>query len=414
MTFNISKQRMTTATPAARYLGLFATAALVTLVSMPSPAWAGHDGSDDYQQVNLVSDQPGVAMLQDTNLVNAWGMSFSATSPFWISDNGSGLATLYAVTYDTNGAVHVAKQGLEVAIPGEGNPTGQAFNSTTSFHTNVFLFVSEDGTISGWRGALSNAAEVLVTRTNAVYKGLTVSSNASGPVLLAANFSEGTVDEYDGNLNLVRQLADSTVPAGYAPFNVRSFESMVFVTFAKQDAAKHDDDPGKGHGLIDVLNPQTGVFHRFATGSDAHGKLREINSPWGLAIAPSTFGKHADQLLVGNFGSGTIMAFEADGKFKGLLEGPGERPLVIDGLWGLAFGNGGRAGRPSTLYFTAGPDGESHGLFGSIDPATEESDDGQGNGNGHGNGQGDDHGNGHGNGQGNGHAKGHGQGHTRD
>jgi uncharacterized protein (TIGR03118 family) len=130
-----------------------------------------------------------------------------------------------------------------------------------------------------------------------------------------------------------------------------------------------------GHGLIDTFDPTSGKFRRLATGSAAWGFLPEINSPWGLAIAPSTFGEHADQLLVGNFGSGTIMAFEANGEFKGLLEDASslwEKPLVIDGLWGLAFGNGGRGGRPSTLYFSAGPDGENHGLFGAIDAAPEE------------------------------------------
>jgi uncharacterized protein (TIGR03118 family) len=146
---------------------------------------------------------------------------------------------------------------------------------------------------------------------------------------------------------------------------------MVFVTYAKQDAAKHDDDSGAGRGLIDVFDPATLMFHRLATGKAAGGKLKEINSPWGMALSPTNFGGHADQLLVGNFGSGTIMAFESDGDFRGLLEGGHEKPIVIDGLWGLAFGNGGSAGRPGTLYFTAGPNGEGDGLFGALDPVPE-------------------------------------------
>jgi len=315
--------------------------------------------------------------------VNAWGMSFNATGPFWVSDNGSGLSTLYAVTYDTNGVVQVAKQGLQVSIPGEGSLTGQLFNNTTAFHTNLFIFASEDGIISGWRAALGTTAEVLVHRTNAVYKGITLSSSNSQPILLAANFGEGTLDAYGGNLALLAQFADPTAPAGYAPFNVQSLAGMVFVTFAKQNPATGDDVAGRGHGLIDVFNPQTGTFHRFATGKDAGGKLKEINSPWGLALSPTTFGAHADQLLVGNFGSGTIMAFDAEGKFRGLLENTRERPIVIDGLWALAFGNGGRAGRPATLYFTAGPNGESNGLFGSLDLVPEPK---PGKGHGHGNG----------------------------
>ena len=354
-----------------RRLGLFLAAALLTLACMPASAWGDRDRDGEYQQTNLVSDLPGVALLQDTNLVNAWGMSFSATSPFWISDNGSGLSTLYAVTYNTNGTVKVVKQGLQVGIPGEGNPTGQLFNSTGGFHGDIFIFAGEDGTISGWRGAPGTTAELLVTRANAVYKGITLITTAKGPMLLAANFREGTLDAYGTNLTLLAQYADPKAPKGYAPFNVQLLGEMVFVTFAKQDAAKHDDAAGPGRGLIDVFDPATGKFHRLATGSAAGGRLYEINSPWGLALSPTNFGGHADQLLVGNFGSGTIMAFEPDGDFRGLLEGRHEEPIVIDGLWGLAFGNGGNAGRPGTLYFTAGPNGEANGLFGALDPVVE-------------------------------------------
>src|SRR5262249_15281154 len=145
----------------------------------------------------------------------------------------------------------------------EGNPTGQVFNNTTNFNRDAFLFVSEDGTISGWRGALGNAAELLTNRPTAVYKGVALVSTAGGPLLLAANFAEGTVDVYDGHVNLVAQLQDPNAPAGYAPFNIRLINGMLFVTFAKQDAAKHDDDPGAGHGFIDVLDIGTQTFHRF-------------------------------------------------------------------------------------------------------------------------------------------------------
>jgi uncharacterized protein (TIGR03118 family) len=325
---------------------------------------------DRFQQVNLVSDLGGQALLQDTNLVNAWGMAFSSSSPFWISDNGTGKATLYAVTNDANG-VHVAKQSLEVNIPGEGNPTGQVFNNDGGFNGDLFLFVSEDGTISGWRPALGTAAEVLTVRTGAVYKGLALATTSNGPVLLAANFSEGTIDVYNTNSTLIAQYSDSSAPEGYAPFNVQTLDGLVFVTFAKQDQDKEDDVAGAGNGLIDVFDPATGTFHRFATGTDAGGDLKEINSPWGLALAPSTFGQHAGQLLVGNFGSGTIMTFDATGEFQGLLRGTRGGMVKIDGLWALAFGNGGRAGSPDTLFFTAGPDDESHGLFGQLDLITK-------------------------------------------
>ena len=368
-----------------RRVSLVGLVALLTLAGMSSPAKPGHGNSghqkraNHYQQINLVSDIPGLAILDDSDLVNAWGISFSSTSPFWISDNGTGKSTLYAVTYDALGVVQVAKQGLFVNIPGEGNPTGQLFNGTGAFNGDIFIFVSEDGTISGWRPALGTSpgtsAEILLTRPTAVYKGVTLAMTADGPVLLAANFSEGTIDRYDASLNLV-QFSDPNAPAGYAPFNVQSVADSVFVTFAKQDDDKEDDVAGRGHGLIDTFDAQTGAFHRFATGSDAGGKLHEINSPWGVALAPDTFGRHAGELLVGNFGSGTIMGFDATtGEFRGLLQRSEDGHVAIEGLWAITFGNGGRAGRPSTLYFTAGPDDESHGLFGSLDPVFKDGDD---------------------------------------
>jgi len=330
---------------------------------------ADSDGGGHYRQINLVSDLPGVAALQDTNLVNSWGISFSSTSPFWVSDNGTGEATLYSVTNDANGIMHVTKQGLTVIIPGEGTPTGQLFNGTGLFHNDLFIFASEDGIISGWRRSLGTNAEVLVSNSNAVYKGITMAATMRGPVLLVANFHQRLVEAYDGNLQLVGQFADAHAPAGYAPFNVQSIEGMIFVTFALQNDEGHDDVAGRGHGLIDVLDPNTGKFHRFATGSAAGGRLHELNSPWGVALAPHSFGKQGGLLLVGNFGSGTIMSFEADGKFRGLLKGQREGPLVIDGLWALTFGSGGAAGSPQTLFFSAGLDGEAHGLFGALLPA---------------------------------------------
>jgi uncharacterized protein (TIGR03118 family) len=364
-------------------LNCLAFSTLIALLGWTASVRADHGKSqkqnsfNHYQQINLVSDQPGVALLQDTDLVNAWGISAGPTTPFWISDNGTGRSTLYAVTYDAQGHVSVTKPALFVTIPGEGNPTGQLFNNTSAFNGDIFIFVSEDGTISGWRPALGTSpgtsAETLATKDGAVYKGVTLVTTSSGPMLLAANFSEGTIDAYDSSMTLT-QYKDMRAPAGYAPFNVQILGGVVFVTFAKRDG--EDDVPGPGNGLIDLFNPENGKFMRFATGSQAGGHLREINSPWGLAIAPSTFGKHAGQLLVGNFGSGTIMSFELPtGEFKGQLKGTGEGAAVIDGLWALRFGNAGNNGRPSTLYFTAGPEGERHGLFGSLDPVKGDGDD---------------------------------------
>jgi uncharacterized protein (TIGR03118 family) len=328
-----------------------------------------------YHQVNLVSDLPNVALLQDTNLVNAWGISFGPNTPFWVSDNGKGLATLYAVTNDSSGIAHVAKQGLQVTIPGAGNPTGQAFNTIGGFHGDLFLFVSEDGTISGWRSALGTTAEILVPGSpDNIYKGMTLATTSNGPVLLAANFKHRTVDVYGTNSALMGQFTDPNAPADYAPFGIQAISNLVFVTFAKQDADGEDDVAGRGNGLIDVFDPNTGVFHRFATGSAVGGKghqggkVNDMNSPWGIALAPGTFGKRGAELLVGNFGSGTIMRFDSNGEFQGLLQAEHGPALMIDGLWALTFGNGTRGGVPGTLYFSAGPNGENHGLFGSLEP----------------------------------------------
>ncbi len=358
--------------PAKSRVSLLLTASLATLASLPvlaSDYSQGNDqGEDDtrYQQINLVSDLAGVAQLQDTNLVNAWGISFAAPGPFWISDNGTGKATLYAVTNDVAGAPHVTRNARVVTIPGNGGPTGIFNNNTTGFHTNVFVFVSTDGTISGWRPALGNAAEVLATRTGAIYTGATLATNNSGTVLLAANFGEGTIDEYNTSLQLIGQFYDRHAPRGYAPYNVQNVGGSVFVTYAEVDVIHHRVATGRGRGLIDVFNPVNGTFHRFATGKAAGGNVRQMDAPWGVTLAPATFGSHADQLLVGNFGSGTIMTFDGTGKFQGLLKTAEECPIRIYGLWGLTFGATGSSGVATDLYFTAGPEDETHGLFGVI------------------------------------------------
>jgi uncharacterized protein (TIGR03118 family) len=343
------------------HVAMMGAVLLSTLAWMPSEAWA-KKGMNKYAQVNLVSDVPGLAVIEDSNLVNPWGMSFSASSPFWVSDNGTGVSTLYSVTNGT-----VTKVGLTVAVPGDG-VTGQVFSGGT-FAGDTFLFVTEDGTISGWRGALGTNAEVLATREGGVYMGATVAQTASGPMLLVANLSEATVDVYDTNVTLVAQLSDPDAPEDYGPFNVQALGDTVYVAYTKRNEEGTDEEVGAGFGLVDILDPDSGQFQRFATGSDAGGDLEVINAPWGLALAPETFGKHAGDLLIGNFGSGTIMTFDpATGDYQGLLKNERSKNVVIEGLWSLAFGNGGRGGDPNKLYFTAGIDDEAHGLFGSLAP----------------------------------------------
>jgi uncharacterized protein (TIGR03118 family) len=363
MTKNIGRKMATAC------LGLSLAAAFITVAAV------SHAAQNRYAQSNLVSDLPGVAQIQDTNLVNSWGVSFSGSTPFWIADNNSGVATLYVVTNDSSGAPVVIRQGLVVNIPpggGTGTPTGTVFNNLGGFNGDIFLFVSEDGTISGWRGALGVNAETLVpSTTNNVYKGMTLATNSDGaPVLLAANFRQGTVDEYDTNSALVAQFADTNGTAGFAPFGMQTINGTIYVTFAKQNDVKHDDVAGRGNGLIDTFDPLTGTFTRFATGTSIRkGNVSAMNSPWGVALAPDSFGIHGGQLLVGNFGDGTIMAFDPlKGKFKGFVNAVKGGRVKIDGLWALTFGNGTKAGVTNTLYFTSGPDGESHGIMGQLTP----------------------------------------------
>ncbi len=316
-----------------------------------------------FDQTNLVTNDQTAnpAQITDTHLVNAWGISFTTGSPFWVSDNGTGVTTLYNVNPTTN-ATSIA--GLVVTIPGAGNPTGQVFNSTTAFNGDPFLFVSEDGTISGWRGALGTTAETLQVGDAAnVYKGVTEATINGNSYLYAANFRAGTIDVLKGNAgapDLTGNFIEPNIPAGYAPFNIQNLGGTLYVTYALQDASKLDDVAGAGNGFVSAFGAQGNFLDRVGTGG-------ALNSPWGLAIAPASFGQFAGDLLVGNFGDGRINAFDlTTNTFSGQLLGLSGSELTIDGLWGLTIGNNGNAGSSSKLYFSAGPDDETNGLFGVI------------------------------------------------
>jgi uncharacterized protein (TIGR03118 family) len=339
------------------WLAAVMAAGLVAAVSTP----AGADGRNGYRQANLVSDQPGVAKITDSNLVNAWGMSRGPNTPIWVSDNGTDVSTLYRTDMGTP----VSIVPLVVKIPG-GAPTGQVFNDTTGFTVPgtgkpaAFIFAGEDGDISAWNGG-TEAVHVANT-PNAVYKGLTLAHTPFGAFLLAANFHDNRIDIFDTNftrLPIDFLFRDRHLPAGYAPFNVAEIGKQVFVTYAKQDADKHDDVAGAGHGFIDVFT-NFGVFlHRFAS----RGVL---NSPWGMTIAPQHFGAFSGDLLVGNFGDGRIHAYNPrTSRLEGTLRYANHKPVVIDGLWGLLVGDM-VAGGPDAVWFSAGPDGESHGLLGTL------------------------------------------------
>ena len=334
---------------------------------------AASSASRFYQQRNLVSDGAAPADLLDTNLVNAWGLVSGPTTPWWISDNGKGRSTLYSVGSGTI--------PLVVRVPGAmgqpAAPTGVVFNGGTGFVVNNgagtgparFIFASEDGTISGFRGvpvviAVDNSA------SGAVYKGIAIDNATAGTLLYASNFHAGTVDVFDDHfipVHLAGSFTDPALPAGYAPFGIQNIGGTIYVTYALQDADKHDDVAGEGHGFVDAFDTGGNLIRRVASRG-------ELNSPWGLALAPADFGSFSNDLLVGNFGNGRVHAFdpgglEGNGEFqhRGSLQSAEGRPIAIDGLWALGFGKGaGNNGPTNTLFFTAGPDGEQHGLFGTL------------------------------------------------
>ena len=341
--------------------------AIVLAVGMIGAAAPSH--AVEVSVHNLVTDDQAAnpAQVTDAGLVNAWGIAYSPTSPFWVSSNGGGTSTLYKVDPVTQATTKVA---LTVTIPGAGNVTGQVFNSggASQFNGNNFLFVSEDGTVSGWRGALGTTAETLASSVGGIYKGAAIATVGSNSYLYAANFGTGSIDVIKGNagaVNLTGSFADAALPAGYSPFNVQVLDGSLFVTYAQRVGGGTDETDGAGLGVVDRYDLEGNLLGRVASGG-------ALNAPWGLAIAPSSFGALAGSLLVGNFGDGHISAYDlATDSFMGQVDGTDGNPLSIDGLWGLSVGNDGGAGSSQSLYFTAGPSDESHGLFGVLQAVPE-------------------------------------------
>jgi uncharacterized protein (TIGR03118 family) len=325
-----------------------------------------------YKQTNLVSDIPGMATVTDPNLVNPWGLSRSSGSPWWVSDNGTGVSTLYLGTGTPAALVVTIPTGDASSSP-TGTPTGQVFNGTTDFPlTNgisaKFIFVTEDGTISGWNGGTS-AVIMANTHSASVFKGVALasSSTSSGGTanfLYVADFRKARVAVYDTNFHRVSMgedaFRDESLPDGYAPFNVQNIGGDIYVAFAQQDSQKHDEVDGAGLGFVDVFSTSGRLLHRLQ-----HGNW--LNAPWGLTQAPSDFGAYSHDVLVGQFGSGQIAAYDpVSGRFKGLLNDATNNPIAIDGLWDIAFASGGTSGPATSLFFTAGLNGEQDGLFGTI------------------------------------------------
>jgi uncharacterized protein (TIGR03118 family) len=381
-----ARTRSTKGRSAWRAAAAVATAGALTALGLAAtPAGAAPPGGR-YQQINMVSDQPGVAPLTDPDLVNAWGLSASPGtdavpgSPLWVSDNGTDKTTLYRGATATT----VTKVDPPIVDVTSGAPTGQVFNTdSTGFVVHdaaghsapaAFIFASENGGIDGWNptvgvatppGPPSQVTEVAVKNgANAVYKGLAIAQASDGHTYLyAANFRSGRVEAYDDTFTPVELpgglFVDTRIPAGYAPFNVQELAGQLYVSYAKQDSRLKDDVAGRGNGFVDVFTNDGALVKRLITRG-------QLNSPWGLALAPASFGRFGGALLVGNFGDGRINAYNPKtGTHLGQLRGTNGKPIDIDGLWALMFGNG-NAAKNGELVFSAGPDEESHGLLGKI------------------------------------------------
>jgi len=334
--------------PTLRNLRLVARAASVLVLSL-TPALLS---ADSFEQTNLVSSVPGLAAVTDPNLINPWGMAFSATSPFWVSDQGTGVSTLY------DGAGNITS--LVVAIPG-GNPTGQVFNSTTSFAlpggggaTN-FIFDTLSGTIAA-RSTGATAVTVVVT-PGAIYTGLALASSGGSNYLYAAD-STGQIRVFNSSyapVALAGNFTDPNAIPGYVPFNIQLIGSSLYVTYA-QLGPGGAALPG---GYVDVFNTDGTFAQRLTTGG-------ALEAPWGITLAPSTFETFGGDLLIGNFGNGEIDAYTLAGVFAGTLDGANGQPFVNHNLWALDFRTGGANVNPNALYFTAGIDNQTEGLFGEI------------------------------------------------
>jgi uncharacterized protein (TIGR03118 family) len=354
-------------------LGVLVAALVGTLAA------SGHGPpGNSYTVTPLVSNVPGVAPTTDSELVNAWGLTRSDTSPWWVSDNGPDRDTSRSTVYNAGGT-----KILSVSV--QGGPTGTVFGGPEgAFPIGTatdptagparFIFATENGDIRAWRGGSTALVTPATPSTaGAIFKGLAIAHPASGPLLYATDFHNNEIDVFDGawqNVTPHGAFHDRKVPHGYAPFGIQAIGSNLFVTYAKQDADREDDLHGRGLGFVDEYDLQGKLVARIAQ----HGQL---NAPWGLALAPQSFGRFKGDLLVGNFGDGQINAYRlghghghghGPANHVGTLRSSGGGKLVIDGLWALEFGNGGSNGDADTLFFTAGPNDESNGLFGTIKP----------------------------------------------
>jgi uncharacterized protein (TIGR03118 family) len=328
-----------------------------------------------YIQHNLISSVPGMADVTDPNLIDPWGLSFSATSPYWVSNHGKGNTTVYTNSSTTTG---ITISSTVVTIPsGSGGPavstpTGQVQNGTGAFllangKAASFIFCTEDGTVSAWNGGTVATVMIDNSAAGTVYKGMAIGTGSGAPLLYLANFSFKKIDVLDTNFHLTTVpggFGDPNLPAGYAPFNIWPVNGKLYVTFAVPDRTGKNDQAGPGNGVVDVFDFNGNLLQRLTAGGT-------LNSPWGVALSGSSWGPLSNAVLVGNFGDGRINAFDpTTGAFKGTVQDSTGTPISIQGLWAIEFGNGGSAGDANYLYFTAGifNNGTAAGLLGSIAP----------------------------------------------
>jgi uncharacterized protein (TIGR03118 family) len=358
-------------------LAVAVPAALAVAVAAPAASARTHGHDNEFRQTNLVSDISGAAQLIDPNLVNAWGLALGPTTPLWVADNGTSVATLYGISPGGGTAQQVP--AVFTLPPADSAPTGQVFNPTSGFVLKsqagegpaLFIFSSESGHIIAWSpkadpvvNGMATAEVKYSSPVGAVYKGLAIASTRFGTFLYATDFHNGRVDVFNSrfhHVHLPGHFRDRHLPKGYAPFGIRAINGFIYVTYAKQDADRHDDVAGLGHGFIDVFTASGFMVERLVS----RGAL---DSPWGLEVAPKGFGPFGGKLLVGNFGNGRIHAYGLfSGRPAGALRGENRKPITIDGLWGLQFGTA-TTGGTGTLLFSAGPNGEANGLLGSLNP----------------------------------------------
>jgi len=349
--------------------------ALVSGLTLVTPVTASaHDSRHALalQQVNLVSDQAGKAALQDRDLVNPWGLSLGATTPLWSSNNGTSSSTLYSSAPGSDTATKVPTVRVTMPLPtGQVNNPGTGFvltNGTTSAPA-AFIFATETGQIAAWSprvDALIGPAEIKATIHGASYKGLAIATTGAGDRLYAANFAQRRIDVFDSTFTLVKKprwaFRDFRLPKGYGPFNVQTLNGRIFVAYAKVNAKTGDEIAGHGLGFVDEFTADG----RFVTRVASRGTL---NAPWGLALAPTAWGEPTGTLLVGNFGDGRINIFHPKRyggySFAGQVRDSHGKTLVIDGLWALLQGTA-TTGGTDALWFSAGPNDETHGLLGQL------------------------------------------------